>query len=183
MNNRNLLLLSIAAILLLLKMAIVPFYQQQSEQIAELQVLNKRLGKVLALQETESLLQQSLQVRGNALTQAHEGMWRIAQDEQLDFAMQSRLQSWFEQKAVSMQLFSWIGEQATPDNAFVIARAQLRLQASQAQLAQSILQLEAANRYVNVAEIRWLQPTQFSDNSNKELLVTFDILVQRRMQE
>lgn len=179
-NNRNLLLLAIVAILILLKFAIVPFYQQQSEQIDELQVLNKRLGKVLALQETEQQLQQNLLVSQKALKHANKGMWQIEQDEQLAVSTQSRLQTWFEQKTVSVQLFSWIGEQATQDKSFVIARAQLRLQASQAQLAQSILQLEASNRFISVAELKWLQPTQFSDNSDAELLVTFDILFQRR---
>lgn len=180
MQSRNLLLLAIAAILMLLKFAVVPFYQQQSEQIDELQVLNKRLGKVLALQETEPQLQQNLLSGQKILKLAKDGIWQIEYDEQLDVAVQSRLQTWFEQKAVSVQLFSWVGEQVTGDKSFVIARAQLRLQASQAQLAQSILQLEARNKFVSVAELKWLQAVQFTDQSATELLVTFDILIQRR---
>jgi hypothetical protein len=166
---------------MLFKFAIVPFYQQQSEQLDELQVLNKRLGKVLALQETEPQLQQNLFSGKKTLELANEGMWQTEHDEQLDVAIQSRLQNWFEQKTVSVQLFSWVGEQPTMDKSYVVARAQLRLQASQAQLAHSILQLEASNKFVSVAELKWLQPPQFSDSGVTELLVTFDILIQRRM--
>lgn len=179
MNSRNMVLLVVAALLMLLKFAIVPFYQQQSEQLDELQVLNKRLGKVLALQGTEEQLQQNLLQGKQALKQANAGIWQVDQAEQLDVAVQSRLQIWFEQQSVSVQLFSWVGEQTTPNPAFVVARAQLRLQAPQSQLAQSLLGLEAKNRFVSIAELKWLQPAKAGDQSAVELLVTFDILVER----
>jgi hypothetical protein len=169
------LLLAILAVLSLLKFILVPWYQQQQEQLDDLAISSQRLAKVKALQQIEQPMQLELERLNTQKNQFIEHVPKATDHKSIALKVQSEFEQLFEQHQLRLESFEWQGYQPLGIPNLHQGRIQLRAAGKLSAMGLSMLQIEQKNQYLNVQQAK-ITGSPIDKSDDLSLAITLDLL-------
>lgn len=173
MQSNKVVLLSVLAAILVLKYAVVPWYEAQTEQIAELTVTTRKLAKASALQEQKQALDAELEKLAAIKTSLEQTLPQVADHNAISLQIQSDWQQFFESQGTELKLFSWSGQAQKPDTDYWTGRVSLKLVGKVHQIAAASVRLQQKSPGVSYSSFRInrTQGLDFADVAEAEFSV------------
>lgn len=173
MQLNKVVLLSVLAVILVVKYALVPWYETQTDQINDLSVTTRKLAKATALQEQKQALDAELEKLNNIKADLETKLPSVADHNAISLQIQSDWQQFFESQGTELKLFSWAGQAQKADTQYWTGRVSLKLVGKFHQIAAASVRLQQKSPGVSYSNIR-INRTQglaFSDVAEAEFSV------------
>jgi Tfp pilus assembly protein PilO len=173
MQSNKVVLLGVLAAILVVKYALVPWYEAQSEQIAELSVTTRKLAKATALQEQKQVLDAELAKLISVKADLEKKLPNVADHNAISLQVQSDWQQFFESQGTELKLFNWTGQAQKADTPYWTGRVTLKLVGKFHQIAAASVRLQQKSPGLSYSSIR-INRTQglaFSDVAEAEFSV------------
>lgn len=169
-------LLILVAVLVAIKFILVPWYFFQEEQIATIEVNNKKLSRVLVLQGQQQALEEQYQKLSIILTTYEKSLPNGPDKNAVSLTVQSQWQEIFEQHQVEVKLFNWTGERQLEQSKFWVARVVIKLSAPLEKNIMALAELVKKYPAVSFEESIANNATGVRFQQLQEVQLTIDVL-------
>lgn len=173
MPSNKIVLLSVLAVILVLKFALVPWYEAQNEQISELTVTTRKLAKATALQDQKQALDAELAKVAAIKQDLEKSLPTVADHNEISLQIQSEWQQFFEAQGTELKLFNWSGQAQQADTQYWTGRVTLTLVGKVHQIAAASVRLQQKTPGLSYSSFRMnrTQGLAFTDHAEAEFSV------------
>lgn len=172
---QNKLLISILAVLLVLRFVAVPLLDWQQERIDELTALQKRLDRSEALLNASEQVTQHAEQLKLQVTKAVNGLAVGVKQDEYQLAFQQDVRQRLAELGVSLELFEWNNNYPLEMLSIERARVNLRLKGSYPAIMRAHGLLETHFAGLTIREFRASWPGSLSASTDIELQLVIDL--------